>query len=181
MAYAADNLFIGSLTDSRIYTVASDLSNVGDGQVLALGVIELGISIAPGYRDLVVVSESLQILPGKLLLKLTVWFEQFILCTYTDTLRPIDRQRSLLTPSTATSPPRLSDRATSLETVIEWDPPSLPAPIQNTLVLYLLQYSLLSSSEVIKIAVSCTRTSWLGVKHSSLVRLCCSFINLVLL
>ena len=82
MAYAADNLFIGSLTDSRIYTIASDLSNVGDSQVLALGVIELGISIAPSYKDLIVVSKSLQILPGKLLQKLTVRFEQFILCTY---------------------------------------------------------------------------------------------------
>jgi hypothetical protein len=65
MAYAADNLFIGSLTDSQIYTIASDLSNIGDGQMLALGVIDLGISMTLGYRDLIVVSESLQILPGK--------------------------------------------------------------------------------------------------------------------
>ena len=66
MAYAADNLFIGSLTDSKIYTIASDLSSIGDGQMLALGVIDLGISMTLGYRDLIVVSESLQILPGKL-------------------------------------------------------------------------------------------------------------------
>ncbi len=65
MAYAADNLFIGSLTDSKIYTIASDLSNIGDGQMLALGVTDLGISMTLGYRDLIVVSESLQILPGK--------------------------------------------------------------------------------------------------------------------
>ena len=66
MVYAADNLFIGSLTDSNIYTIASDLSSVGDGQMLALGVIDLGISMTLGYRDLIVVSESLQVLPGKL-------------------------------------------------------------------------------------------------------------------
>lgn len=67
MAYAADNLFIGSLTDSKIYTIASDLSNIGGGQVLALGMIDLGISMTPSYRDLIVVSKSLQVLPGKLL------------------------------------------------------------------------------------------------------------------
>ena len=66
MVYAADNLFIGSLTDSNIYTIASDLSSIGDGQMLALGVIDLGISTTLGYRDLIVVSESLQVLPGKL-------------------------------------------------------------------------------------------------------------------
>ena len=66
MAYAADNLFIGSLTDSKIYTIASDLSSIDDGQMLALGVIDLDISMTPGYRDLIVVSESLQGLPGKL-------------------------------------------------------------------------------------------------------------------
>lgn len=66
MVYAADNLFIGSLTDSNIYTIASDLSSIGDGQMLALGVIDLGISMTLGYRDLIVVSESLQVLPGKL-------------------------------------------------------------------------------------------------------------------
>lgn len=66
MAYAADNLFIGSLTDSKIYTVASDLSNVGAGQMLALGVIDLSISMTLGYRDLIVVSERLQTLPGRL-------------------------------------------------------------------------------------------------------------------
>ena len=70
MAYAADNLFIGSLTDSKIYTIASDLSNVGASQMLALGVIDLGISMTLGYRDLIVVSESLQILPGRLPQKL---------------------------------------------------------------------------------------------------------------
>lgn len=79
MAYAADNLFIGSLTDSKIYTVASDLSNIGAGQMLALGVIDLGISMTLGYRDLIVVSESLQILPGKLP---QIWFEQFVLCVH---------------------------------------------------------------------------------------------------
>ena len=69
MAYAADNLFIGSLTDSKIYTVASDLSSISDGQMLARGVIDLGISMTPRYRDLIVVSQSLQELPGRLPLK----------------------------------------------------------------------------------------------------------------
>lgn len=69
MAYAADNLFIGSLIDSKIYTIASDLSSISDGQMLALGVIDLGISMTPGYRDLIVVSQSLQELPGRLPLK----------------------------------------------------------------------------------------------------------------
>ena len=69
MAYAADNLFIGSLIDSKIYTIASDLSSISDGQMLALGVIDLGISMTPGYRDLIVVSQSLQELPGILPLK----------------------------------------------------------------------------------------------------------------
>ena len=66
MVYAADNLFIGSLNDSNIYIIASDLSSIGDRQMLALGVIDLGISMTLGYRDLIVVSESLQVLPGKL-------------------------------------------------------------------------------------------------------------------
>ena len=69
MAYAADNLFIGSLIDSKIYTIASDLSSISDGQMLALGVIDLGISMTPGYRDLIVVSQSLQEQPGILPLK----------------------------------------------------------------------------------------------------------------
>ena len=74
-----------------------------------------------------------------------------------DSLQAIDRQRNLLTPNAASSPPRLSDAATLLETVIEWAPSSLPSPIQNTPVFYMLQYSLLSSNEVINITVSCTR------------------------
>ena len=74
-----------------------------------------------------------------------------------DALQPIDRRRNSLTPNAASSPPRLSDAATSLETVIEWDPSSLPSPIQNTPVFYTLQYSLLSANEVINITVSYTR------------------------
>ena len=72
-----------------------------------------------------------------------------------DTLQPTDRQRNLLTPSIANSLPRLSGRATSQDTIIEWDGSSLPAPIQNTPVYYLLQYSVLSSSEVVNVTVSC--------------------------
>ena len=72
MTYAADNLFIGSLSTSRIYTVASDLANVDEGQILALGVVQLSYQSAEelSYRDMIVVSESLQMLPGKLHYKL---------------------------------------------------------------------------------------------------------------
>lgn len=73
-----------------------------------------------------------------------------------DTLQPTNRQRNSLTPSVANSPPRLSGRATSQDTIIEWDGSSLPVPIQNTPVYYLLQYSRLSSSEVVNVTVSCT-------------------------
>ena len=67
MAYAANNLFIGSLSTNRIYTVASDLAAVGDGQTLALGVVQLDMLSMHelSYRDMIIVSESLQRLPGK--------------------------------------------------------------------------------------------------------------------
>ena len=67
MAYAADTLFIGSLSTDRIYTVASDLANVVDGQALAVGVVLLDLPAEdPMYRDMIIVSERLQMLPGKL-------------------------------------------------------------------------------------------------------------------
>lgn len=66
MAYAADNLFIGSLIDTKIYAIASDVSNIRGGQTLALGVVDLNIPAVEGYRDLMVVSQTLQPLPGKL-------------------------------------------------------------------------------------------------------------------
>ena len=67
MTYAANNLFIGSLSTNRIYTVASDLATVGDGQTLALGVVQLDMLSMQelSYRDMVIVSESSQVLPGK--------------------------------------------------------------------------------------------------------------------
>ena len=76
---------------------------------------------------------------------------------HADALQAIDRRRSSLTPSSVSSAPRLSDRATSVETVIEWDPASLPTPIRNTPLFYMLRYSLLSSNEVISIIVSYAR------------------------
>ena len=161
MAYAGDNLFIGSLSSSRIYTIASDLSNVGDGQVVALGTIQLSTPTGEElrYRDLTIISESLQTLPGKTATKAIIRLCQQFVCThmYTDTLRPTDRQRHFLTPSIANSPPRLSDRATSLETIIEWDGSSLLTPIRNTPVYYVLLYSHSSLNEVTSIIVSsCT-------------------------
>lgn len=68
MAYAADTLFIGSLSTSQIYTVASDLANVGSDQALALGLVQFNLQSGEdlSYRDMVVVSESLQMLPSKL-------------------------------------------------------------------------------------------------------------------
>lgn len=67
MAYAANNLFIGTLSTSRIYTIASDLSYVGGDQALALGVVQLDFQSPQEltYRDMIIVSQSLQMLPGK--------------------------------------------------------------------------------------------------------------------
>ena len=148
MTYAANNLFIGSLSTSRIYTVASDLANVGEGQLLALGVVQLNYQSVEElrYRDMIIVSESLQILPGKLHYKLFVNEILFVYCCV-DTLQQTDRRKDKLTPIIArASPPRLSDSSTASETVVEWDQSSLPTPIQNTPVYYVLEYQI--SSEV---------------------------------
>ena len=71
MAYAADTLFIGSLNTDRIYTVASDLANIGEGQALAVGVVQLDLPSGqqPSYRDMIITSERLQALPGKAVMK----------------------------------------------------------------------------------------------------------------
>ena len=67
MAYAANNLFIGTLSTSRIYTIASDLALVGDDHALALGVFQLDFQSSQEltYRDMIIMSQSLQMLPGK--------------------------------------------------------------------------------------------------------------------
>ena len=71
MAYAADTLFIGSLNTDRIYTVASDLAKVGEGQALAVGVVQLDLPSGQqlSYRDMVIASERLQALPGEAVVK----------------------------------------------------------------------------------------------------------------
>ena len=82
MTYAANNLFIGSLIDTKIYTIASDLSNIRDGQMLALGVFDLNLPAVDGYRDLIVVSQTLQPLPGKLLAKRVCALPAALVCIY---------------------------------------------------------------------------------------------------
>ena len=69
------------------------------------------------------------------------------------TLLPADRQKDLLTPTIA-NPPRLSERSSSSETIIEWDPSTLLMPISATPVHYLLQYSLPPQTELINVTVS---------------------------
>lgn len=157
MAYAADNLFIGSLSTNGIYTVASDLANVGDDQTLALGVIPLSFQFAEEltYRDMIIVSESLQMLPGKhIYLRGNQKHTVMLNCDCVGTLQPTDRQRDLLAPVVANSPPRLSDLSSSLQTIIEWDESSLLSIIQNTPVHYVLQYTLSSLNEVQNVTVS---------------------------
>lgn len=70
------------------------------------------------------------------------------------TLQPTDRQKSLLVPSVASSPPRLSDRSSSLETIIEWDESALRRIIQSTPVHYVLQYTISSLTGVQNATVS---------------------------
>lgn len=67
MAYAANTLFIGTLSTSNIYTIASDLTYVSDNHALALGVVQLDFQSSQEltYRDMIIMSQSLQILPGK--------------------------------------------------------------------------------------------------------------------
>ena len=61
----------------------------------------------------------------------------------------------MLTPIIAgASPPRLGDSSTASETVIEWDQSSLPTPIWNTPVYYLLEYSQINSDVQLNITVS---------------------------
>ena len=79
----------------------------------------------------------------------------FLLCFILGTLQPSDRRKDMLTPIIAgASPPRLGDRSTASETVIEWDQSSLPTPIDNTPVYYLLEYSQITSDVQLNITVS---------------------------
>ena len=68
LVYAANKLFLSSRLSSKIYTMSSRLGDVGLGQSLAIGTIDLtgsGLPNVQEIRDMAISSESIQPLPGK--------------------------------------------------------------------------------------------------------------------
>lgn len=86
------------------------------------------------------------------------------------TLQQTDRQKSILTPSVPSSPPRLSDLSSSLVTVIEWDESNLQPIIQNTAVHYMLQYTIFSFTGVQNVTVSFFSQSFIQLMMHITVR-----------
>ena len=68
LVYAANKLFLSSRLSTKIYTMSSRLEDVGPGQSLAIGIIDLTGSGLPNVleiRDMAISSQTIQPLPGK--------------------------------------------------------------------------------------------------------------------